>query len=233
MARGKICISIAGDDAASIYAEVQPVLEMIDVIEIRLDAMAEPEVTQWCSLFRKPLLFTNRPVWEGGAFSSFEDDRVRPLFAAVELQTAYVDFELRADPGLRNQLLQVMQHSATRMILSWHDFKSTPAAEDLAGILQQMMDSGAHIGKIVTTAHSPADVLRVLHLQEQALAADFPLSCFCMGEAGRISRLATLYLGGYMTYAALSDEHATAPGQLSVERLFALCREFEGGAAHG
>ena len=227
MKRGKICVSVAGANAAAIHAEVQPVLEKVDVVEIRLDAMAEPDVARCCRLFQKSLLFTNRPIWEGGAFNGVEDERVRPLFAAVDLQAAYVDFELRADPQLRSQLLQAMQSSSTRMILSWHDFKSTPTPEELVEILQQMMDSGAHIGKIVTTAHTPADVLRVLNLQERAQAAGFPLSCFCMGETGRISRLATLYLGGYMTYGALSDGLATAPGQLSVNRLYAFCREFE------
>jgi 3-dehydroquinate dehydratase type I len=92
-----------------------------------------------------------------------------------------------------------------------------------------MMASGAHIGKIVSTAHSPADVLRILQLQEQAGEAGFPLCCFCMGDPGRISRFATMYLGGYMTYGAVSEQQATAPGQLSVERLHALCRLFEEG----
>jgi 3-dehydroquinate dehydratase-1 len=234
MKRGKICVSVAGANAAAVYAEVQPVLEKVDVIEVRLDLMAEPDVARCCGLFNKPLLFTNRPVWEGGAYSSIEDDRVRPLFAVVDLQAAYVDFELRADPQLRGQLLEAMQSLPTRMILSWHDFKSTPTAKELAEILGQMMDSGAHIGKIVTTAHTPADVLRILHLQERALAAGFPLSCFCMGGAGRISRLATLYLGGCMTYGALSDAaSATAPGQLSVDLLYGLCREFEKGIDDG
>ena len=50
-----------------------------------------------------------------------------------------------------------------------------------------------------------------------------------MGAPGRISRLAALYLGGYMSYGAVSEEDATAPGQLSVDRLYALCRMFEGG----
>jgi len=233
MKRGKICVSVAGANAAAVHAEVQPVLEKVDVIEVRLDLMAEPDVALCCGLFNQPLLFTNRPVWEGGAFNGIEDDRVRTLFAAVDLQAAYVDFELRADPQLRGQLLKDMQSSPTRMILSWHDFKSTPTTKELAGILQQMMDSGAHIGKIVTTAHAPADVLRVLRLQEKVMAEGFPLSCFCMGEAGRISRVATLYLGGYMTYGALSDALETAPGQLSVDRLYGLCREFEKGIDDG
>jgi len=85
-----------------------------------------------------------------------------------------------------------------------------------------MIDSGADIGKIVTTAVSPEDALRILSLQEAAMAASFPLSAFAMGAHGAISRLATLYLGGFMTYAALSPEQATAPGQITVQNLHAL-----------
>ena len=222
---GKICVSIGEADAEAVHKTLLPVQDLVDVVEVRLDAMDRPEVAKCCSLVRKPLLFTHRPFWEGGAFSGFEDERVDPLFDAVSLQAAYVDFELRADPLLRKQLLEAMEAAPTRMILSWHDFDATPPAGELEELYQQMQTSGAHIGKIVTTAHGPADVLRVLRLQEQALVDNFPLSCFCMGASGRISRLATLYLGGYMTYAAVDESRATAPGQLSVARLRSLCRE--------
>ena len=226
MERGKICVALTGRNAAEISAMAQPVLSDVDVIEIRLDGMAEPDVAKCCSLLRKPLIFTNRPAWEGGAFSGSEDERIRPLLTAVELNAAYIDFELRAAEELRIDLLKAMQSSTCRMILSCHYFESTPSATELAEILNQMMDSGAHIGKIVTTAHTPDDVLRVLQLQEKARAAGFTLSCFCMGESGRISRLATLYLGGYMTYACLTDEQATASGQLSVHQLNRLIHTF-------
>ena len=227
MERGKICVALTGKDAAAISAMAQPALSDVDVIEIRLDGMAEPDVEKCCSLLRKPLLFTNRPVWEGGAFSGSEEERVLSLLTAVELSAAYIDFELRAAESLRSDLLKAMQSSSSRMILSCHDFKTTPAANELAKILDQMMDSGAQIGKIITTAHTPDDVLRVLQLQEKARAEKFPLSCFCMGEAGRISRLATLYLGGYMSYVCLSDGQATASGQLSVVQMRKLISTLE------
>jgi 3-dehydroquinate dehydratase len=40
-----------------------------------------------------------------------------------------------------------------------------------------------------------------------------------MGEAGRLSRIATILLGGFMTYAALDATQATAPGQLTIQEL--------------
>ena len=219
MTRGKICVSLAGPDAATMYSQVEPVLDRVDVVEIRLDSMVKADIYNCCSLVQKPLLFTNRPLWEGGAFDGTEKRRIAPLLEAVRQDVAYIDFELRADQRLRKRLLAATRMTSTRMVLSWHNFESTPPQAELEDVLAQMVESGAHIGKIVTTAHSPEDALRVLGLQEQAKAANFPLSCFCMGAPGRITRLATLYLGGFMTYACLNDAEATAPGQLSLEQL--------------
>ena len=226
MTRGKICVSLAGADVAALVAQACQVAEWADVIEVRLDSMQHPDVAACCAALDTPLLFTNRPSWEGGAFDRSEEQRIEPLLEAVQQQAAYVDCELRAGQTLRDRLLDAMSGGPTRMILSWHNFETTPPQAELEDVLAQMVESGAHadkigkiVGKIVTTAQSPEDALRVLRLQEQAKAANFPLSCFCMGEPGRITRLATLYLGGYMTYACLNNAQATAPGQLSLEQL--------------
>ncbi|MCI5164986.1 MAG: type I 3-dehydroquinate dehydratase [Candidatus Electrothrix sp. GM3_4] len=227
MTRGKICVSLAGADVAALVTQARQITGRADVIEVRMDSMQHPDVLACCAALDKPLLFTNRPNWEGGAFSGTEEQRINPLLEAVQQQAAYVDWELRADESLRNRLQEAMSGGPTRMILSWHDFETTPPQAELEDVLAQMMESGACtgnvvgkiIGKIVTTAHTPEDALRVFRLQEQAKAANFPLSCFCMGEPGRITRLATLYLGGYMTYACLNDAQATAPGQLSLDQL--------------
>ncbi|WP_456387033.1 type I 3-dehydroquinate dehydratase [Desulfolithobacter sp.] len=225
--RGKICVSLAGADAAAVASAVRPVLDLVDVVEIRLDSMTNPEVKKCCALIPKPLLFTNRPTWEGGQFGGTEEERVAPLLTAIRARAAWVDLELRADGALRRSLLSAAAESGTEVISSWHDFSGTPSRERLNALLAQMMESGCHVGKIVTTAQNEADVLRVLALQEQALVDGFPLSCFCMGAAGRISRFATLYLGGYMTYGALDGSLATAPGQLTVRQLQTLTQVFE------
>jgi 3-dehydroquinate dehydratase-1/3-dehydroquinate dehydratase/shikimate dehydrogenase len=215
----KICVSLAGADAAALYAQAQQAHQAADVLEIRLDSMKRPEPGKCCSLLRQPLLFTNRPTWEGGAFRGSEEERLAPLLEAIRLGAAYIDFELRADTEHRQHILAAMQAGASQLILSWHDFEGTPSAQHLEEIFGQMLASGAHAGKIVTTAQGPEDVLRVLALHQHAAQAAFPLSSFCMGEAGRISRLATMYLGGFMTYTCLHAVQATAPGQLSLSQL--------------
>ena len=220
-------MSVAAGDAASVIARVRPVQSLADVVEIRLDAMPEARIDPCVAALDLPLLVTNRPQWEGGLFAGREDDRVDQLCAAVRAGARYADIELRTDPALRSQLFAVARDCSARMIVSSHDYTGTPPAAALRATLQQMVASGAHMGKIVTTATNADEALRVLAVQGEAKTLHFPLSAFAMGEPGRITRLASLYLGGAMTYASLDEHQATAPGQLSVCHLRALITLFE------
>jgi len=217
--QGGICVSVAKPNTEQAITEVRQLQQAADVIEIRLDTMQSYDVHHLCREIDHPLLFTNRPLWEGGQYKGPEEERITPLLEAIGQKAAFIDLELRADLPSRQKLLDSLQGSETQLIISYHDFAGTPDHATLSTILQQQMESGAQIGKIVTMAHSPADTLRILHLLDQAGEKDFPLIAFCMGDAGKLSRIITLLLGGFLTYAALDERQATAPGQLSVQRL--------------
>lgn len=216
---GKICVSIGGNDVADTLAGACRVEEEADVIEIRLDGLTKPEITPFIERIKKPLLFTNRPEWEGGLYRGEETERLALLKQAISAHGAYIDIELRTELPRRQGIIDLAAKNKSKTIVSWHDFQTTPSAAQLENILHEQIKSGADIGKIVTMAHGYDDVLRVLFLQTMAHEKNFPLIAFCMGEAGRISRLATLDLGGYMTYAAPESGKSTAPGQLSVSTL--------------
>ena len=216
---GRICISLARPDIAGILAALAAVRDPVDVVEIRLDAMPEADIAAICERVDFPLLFTNRPVWEGGGYEGLENERLQPLLAAVRSGAALIDLELKTSSSLRGQLLEQIKDSTSRLIISFHDFKRTPDAATLNEILMRQVNSGAHIGKIVTMAHDHIDMLNVLHLQSRAREHNFPLIAFCMGEAGKLSRVLTLLLGGYMSYAALDAQQVTAPGQMTVRQL--------------
>jgi 3-dehydroquinate dehydratase-1/3-dehydroquinate dehydratase/shikimate dehydrogenase len=225
----RICVSIGRETVADAVAVGKSVASQADVLEIRLDCLSVPALSPFIDTIDTPLLFTNRPQWEGGQFMGEEEKRVSLLLEAVTKNCAYVDLELLASTVFHQEMRKALQHSSTQLILSWHNFKDTPSREELVGRIAVMQDTGADIGKIITTAHTQADVLRVLQLQEEAAKREFPLIAFCMGEPGVISRIATCYLGGYMTYCAVNDTEATAPGQLSVKTLRAVYSLMRGG----
>lgn len=217
--RHRICVSIGNNDQAAAVATARRVAPLADVIEIRLDCITSPALPVFFSSLRRPLLFTNRPTWEGGRFSGAEETRLALLVEAIQAGAAYVDLELRAPERSLALIRDAVQGAETRLILSYHDFAGTPSAGELVARVREMRDRGADIGKIITTAHEYRDVLRVLQLQESCADLNLPLIAFCMGRAGVISRLATLELGGYMTYCAVDSREVTAPGQIAVADL--------------
>ena len=212
----RICVSIARDTVDDALDVATGISSLADVIEIRLDTLRDIEILPFLTHLNKPLLFTNRPNWEGGGFKGDEETRIAPLIEAVQRGAHYVDLELKAPDSSHKALLEEVENSSTRLLLSWHNFQETPSKQELVGRLAMIQDKGAHIAKIVTMAHDYHDVLRVMNLQEEAARMNIPLVAFCMGRPGVISRVATVELGGYMTYCAVSDDEATAPGQLSV-----------------
>ena len=133
----------------------------------------------------------------------------RRLTKAVEAGAAYIDLEMEAPAPMSKRLRKAAQENGTIVIRSYHDFTGTPSREKLAETAAQCREFGAEVIKIVTTARSAADVQTVLSLYD-----DFDrLIAFCMGEAGRQSRLDCLAKGAPYTYAALTEDEATAPGQ--------------------
>jgi len=221
-----ICVSVAARTVQAALVIAQAAAAAADVIEIRLDALDLPEVAPFFQGLSSPLLFTNRRAQEGGFFKGTEEERIAPLLAAIRAGAAYVDVELAADPIQRQQVIREAGKHEARVIVSWHNFDRTPPAEELHDVVMRQLESGAALGKVVTMAHTPGDVLRVLDLQWLAAELDFPLVAFCMGGVGMISRLATMGLGGYMTYAAPDTGPAAAPGQLPVSELRRLADRF-------
>lgn len=229
-AAGKICVSIAERDPQRALQLAMAAAPLADVLEIRLDALKNPDFGQFlASITGTPLLFTCRPVWEGGSFHGTEEKRVEILARAAQAGGSYIDIELRTAGELRDHLIREAQGYGARVIVSWHDFKTTASPQALTSILQEEYRSGAELGKIVTTARDFADVLRVLSLQEQAAEVGFPLCAFCMGRVGLISRIATLELGGAMTYAAPDGGPPAAPGQLPISALRKIKEYLDGG----
>jgi 3-dehydroquinate dehydratase-1/3-dehydroquinate dehydratase/shikimate dehydrogenase len=234
-AQGLVCVAIAAaataaDPQAEVFAAARQAEPAADVIEIRLDSIPQPEIEPFVKEISRPLLFTNRPQWEGGLFQGDEGARTGLLLAAIAAGAAYVDIEMKTAFALRQEVIGQAAEQQTQVIVSWHNFDETPSAVELEEILNEQYASGAGIGKIVTMATTFEDVLRVLSLQLLAQEKDFPLIAFCMGRAGMISRLATLELGGYMTYAASDSGQATAPGQLQVSTLRTIMQTLDGAA---
>lgn len=210
----KICVSVIDESVDNAILTAQTAAHIADVIEIRLDMLTKPQVAPFIEKLSTPLLFTNRAAWEGGHCKLPEDQRLALLQDAADLGASYIDVELHTDETLQKKLISAAKEKGAKVIVSWHNFTDTPTTQELISILQLQFRANADIGKIVCMAHNHFDVLRVLDLQVQAAELGFPLIAFSMGRPGMISRIATMELGGFMTYTAPARDRETAPGQL-------------------
>ena len=89
----------------------------------------------------------------------------------------------------------------------------------LEEVLQEMLAAESDILKIVTQAQMPEDNLRVLSLIPQARVACREIIAFCMGAAGKWSRVVAPYVGSFLTFAPFSKKGASAPGQFTVNEV--------------
>ena len=133
------------------------------------------------------------------------------LLKAIEAGAKYVDLEVEAPPMMGRKIRQACQQYGSVLIRSFHDFEGTPPEATLLSTLEKSRRFGGEVVKIVTTATCKADADRVMALYREVEPGT--LVAFCMGPEGRESRLEALKHGAPFTYACLTPEEATAPGQ--------------------
>ncbi len=143
----------------------------------------------------------------------------RRLIKAVEAGARYVDVEIEAPKHMSKRVRQAAHENGTVFIRSYHDFEGTDSIPALKALVEKCRYHGADMVKLVTTARCAEDVERVMSLYDWARTEGIDLIAFCMGDAGRESRLECLKRGAPYTYAALTAEEAAAPGQIPASEM--------------
>ena len=214
----KICVSIGPEDAKSIEKEAERAFQLgADYVEIRFDFLKLdllPAALNAVTGIKDRTIYTLRPKSEGGMFAGSEENRLYWLYRLVEQEPMLVDVEL--DTLKKNdELADFLEGKKSPLLVSWHDFEKTPPSDFIADLLSEMRTYSNYV-KIVPTAQSVEDSLRLLELYETAIGLS-PIF-FAMGDAGVISRLLCNIIGNApFTYASL--EKIVAPGQLTVQQM--------------
>jgi 3-dehydroquinate dehydratase-1 len=201
-----ICVSLAEKDP-NVCLEI---LEKVEMAEIRID-LAELSDEDIMKIFsaRKKLIATCRP----GKYTLQE--RVHKLKLAIESGATFLDIEYEADDDFRNDMIEYAHVRQCDVILSYHNYEMTPELDELEKIMNKSFELGADIAKIATMIRVNRDNSKILSLYK----APGRLIAIGMGELGKISRIVAPFLGAEFTYASLTEDNATAPGQISYKKL--------------
>lgn len=214
-----------------------------EIVELRVDAISDASAVEnlLAQPRRTPFILTVRPSSEGGQWDGDEAERISLIEKLGLLLPGIVDVEHATwsrSANIRQKIGLVCDSSPpdpqdigpavpqpdrpkNKLILSHHDFKETPA--DLRRIFEGLSASPAHIAKLAFVARDATDALRVLH-ELRRLADRRDVIALSMGEAGLISRVLAGKFGAYLSFAVLSSDQSSAPGQPTLDEMTGLFR---------
>lgn len=222
MASPRICVVVTASNDAEAIDTIRRTRPLVpDLIEIRLDYM---KTLGDLRLIREatgiPLIATNRCSNQGGNSAGSEADRIAGLLQACESGFNYVDLEIDIE-GVE-ELAEKVKSLGAGVIISFHDFETTPEKKLLEEILRDELSAGADICKIVGTSNTVRDNLTYFNLLREN--TDVKIVSFGMGNAGILSRVLSPLVGGAFTYASAETGSESAPGQLTISELREIYR---------
>jgi 3-dehydroquinate dehydratase-1 len=191
------------------------------LLELRADLFDEatvPRVLDAVARLRaasRPILFTVRAGGEGGR--ALPDARRAELYRAALPHVDAIDVEI-ASRALVAELVPAARAAGRTVILSAHDFATTPSRDTLLALVDAARALGAHLPKLATHT-TTLDDLRTL-IDVTLVAAADGIVTLGMGVLGPLSRIVLPAAGSLLTYGAAGG--GTAPGQTPVAELAAL-----------
>lgn len=208
---------ITGPDFAAAEKLLAVHKPYIDGIELRLDYFGPIDQKALASFLQNcklPVMLTVRRKDQGGYFPGTEEERLALIESLCSLHPAYVDLEYDVPSDYRKRLFESYPHIC--FLSSYHDFSGSPV--DFGELYAKVQTPYAQIHKIAVTASSSLDALRLLAFVKMH-ALEKKIVGIAMGEEGRITRILAPVVGSCLTYATLSEEGITAPGQLNAREL--------------
>ena len=196
---------------------------VLDGLELRIDHFADAPVPllQAAPSLELPLIITVRHPAEGGKHALDFAQR-RQLYGQFLPWAAAIDVELRSLRALGG-VIENARARGVRIIVSFHDFRATPAPARLREIVRRAIGGGADVVKIAARADTCAALQRLLGLFAATPAR--PLSVMAMGRFGKVSRLLFAQAGSVLNYAYLGT--ANASGQWSAPEFRQRLAELE------
>lgn len=216
----KLCVAVTGSDANDLMDKAESLGRDNSLLELRLDylsqpASALPRIKRFSDYYPQVVLIaTCRRAVNGGKFKGSAAAQFEILSKAAAAGCRLVDVEVESASSFKRDQLSLLRSRAA-LIVSYHDFRGTKKLEET---LAKMLAFPADFYKVVSTATTLYDNVVLMKFLEKE-SNKHSLIGMCMGEQGIISRLLAVRAGSAFTFASVSDEERTAPGQVNAQEL--------------
>ncbi|HNR37788.1 MAG TPA: type I 3-dehydroquinate dehydratase [Acidobacteriota bacterium] len=164
-----------------------------------------------------PTIYTCRRPQDGGRFAGSEVERAAALRRALAACRPDDRIDIEWDSDFRDW---PRRHPDIGFIVSYHNLSVTPP--DLDGLLTRMAAEPAREYKIITAARTWRDIVAIKRLLADARRRAIPLTAYCSGPLGPVSRLLALAWGTGRLYLAAGTPLVS--GMLTAEEFFKVYR---------
>jgi 3-dehydroquinate dehydratase/shikimate dehydrogenase len=216
----RVCVAVTGSDPVELIEKAEGLIRDNTFLEFRLDylsrpALALPKIKRFTEYHPQVVaIATCRRKASGGRFRGSMASQLDLLGKAAVAGCHLVDIELQTAAKCKPEQLQRLRNRAA-LILSYHDFRGTKRLEET---LDKMVAISADYYKIVSTATTLYDNVTMMKFLEKR-SDKHSLIGLCMGEQGIISRVLGVRAGSVFTFASVSPDEKTAPGQVTAQDL--------------
>lgn len=210
----RVCVPVCEKDLDALRSACERAVEWADFVELRLDCLnSTPEnISELLQGLGRPVILTFRPSEQGGYRNLSREERETFWKTAPRGESIWWDVE--------GELAQDLSPDWSRVIASHHDFSGVPS--DLQQIYEGLAKTSANVLKVAVQAHAITDCIPVFQLLERARREGREVIAIAMGNAGIPTRILGPSRGAFLTYGALDDDSATAPGQVNAPNLHSL-----------
>jgi 3-dehydroquinate dehydratase/shikimate dehydrogenase len=216
----RVCVAVTDSDPTVLVEKAEALVRDNTFLEFRLDylprpALALPRIKRFMEYHPHVVaIATCRRIASGGRFRGSLAAQLDVLGKACAAGCQLVDVELQG--ALRSKPEQLRRlRTRSALILSFHDFRATRKLEQT---LEKMTAIPADFYKIVSTATTLYDNVTMMKFLEKH-GDRYSMVGLCMGEQGIISRVLGVRAGSVFTFAAISPDEKTAPGQVTAQEL--------------
>ena len=216
----RVCLAVTGSDPSDLLEKAETLVRDNPFLELRLDylpkpGLALPKIKQFMEMNPHAVVIaTCRRAAAGGKFKGAIPAQLELLGKAAAAGCQLIDIEVQTAAKCKPEQLQKLRARAA-LILSSHDFRGTKKLEET---LTGMRKHPADFYKVVSTATTLYDNVTMMKFLEKE-SDRHSLVGLCMGEQGIVSRVLGVRAGSAFTFAAVSAEERTAPGQVTAQDL--------------
>ena len=226
--RPKICALVIGETEEEIMdLAVRSNTAACDMVEFRADHFADVlEIDKLRALLarlretiKKPMIFTFRRVEEGGKTQTsirYYTDVLKMVALGGYAEILDVERAVVEDDA---SLIPMLKEMGVHIVLSQHDFNSTPTQSEILKTLLLMQKMGADIIKVAYMPNTKKDVLALINATEEMTSnySSCPVVAISMGHLGMITRILGEFTESAISFASIT--RASAPGQVNIDNL--------------